>query len=352
MNRHRTSRRQFVAGTLAAGGMWLGTGCGKNDPNRREVVVYSSIDDVYARAMAEAFTTRTGIEVRLVTDTEETKSTGLLNRLIAEGNRPQADVFWSGDAMRAAILKQRGLARPILSEELKAYPDEHRDPDGQLARFSARLRVLLFHRDRVPESSRPKSIHDLAHPRFRGRSCLANPLFGTTSMHAAALFETLGESAARQFFQSLDSNDVRMLSSNGEVRRRVASGEFDLGLTDSDDASVALLDRQPVGFVLPDQDGMGTLLVPSAAVLIQSGPHPAEGQRFIDHLLSAEGEQFLADSSAAQIPLRRGLATPPMFGRPLTDLRTLNLDPDRLGRRLAELQDGFLRDWVASRMAR
>jgi len=352
MNRHRTSRRQFVAGTAVAGWALLGGGCGDHAPGRREVVVYSSIDDVYARAMAEAFTTRTGIEVRLVTDTEETKSTGLLNRLIAEGNRPQADVFWSGDAMRASILKQRGLARPIVSEELKAYPDEHRDPDGKVARFSARLRVILFHRDRIPDSERPTSIHDLGKPRFRGRACLANPLFGTTSMHAAALFETLGETAARQFFGALDSNNVRMLSSNGEVRRRVASGEFDLGLTDSDDASVALLDRQPVGFVLPDQDGMGTLLVPSAAVLVQSGPNPSEAQRFIDHLLSAEGEQFLADSTAAQIPLRRGLATPPMFGRPLAELRTLRMDPDRLGRRLTDLQDGFLRDWVAARMSR
>lgn len=66
-----------------------------------EVVVYSSVDDVFARPIAERFQKQTSINVKLVPDTEETKSTGLLNRLIAEKNRPVADVFWSGDPARA-----------------------------------------------------------------------------------------------------------------------------------------------------------------------------------------------------------------------------------------------------------
>jgi hypothetical protein len=56
---------------------------GDGGDNGGEVVVYTSVDDVHARLIAERFTKDTGIEVRLVADTEETKSTGLLNRLIA-----------------------------------------------------------------------------------------------------------------------------------------------------------------------------------------------------------------------------------------------------------------------------
>ncbi len=68
-----------------------------------EVVAYTSVDDIFARPIAEKFEQETGIKVKLVTDTEETKSTGLLNRLIAENKRPRADVFWSGDPIRAAF---------------------------------------------------------------------------------------------------------------------------------------------------------------------------------------------------------------------------------------------------------
>ena len=57
-------------------------GCGSTQSE--EVIVYTSVDDVFARPVAERFEQATGVVVRLVPDTEETKSTGLVNRLIAE----------------------------------------------------------------------------------------------------------------------------------------------------------------------------------------------------------------------------------------------------------------------------
>ena len=85
---------------------------------------------------------------------------------------------------------------------------------------------------------------------------------------------------------------------------------------------------------------------------LKSGPNPDPARQFIDFLLSEEGEQLLAESSAAQIPLRTGLPTPAFFGRALADIRLMSVDPDALGRRLTLLQDGFLRDWVSIQMSR
>ena len=86
------------------------------------VVVYTSVDDVFARPIAEQFHRETGVEVAIVPDTEETKSTGLLNRLIAEKDRPQADVFWSGDPVRAAILKRKGISAAYRSPLAAGLP--------------------------------------------------------------------------------------------------------------------------------------------------------------------------------------------------------------------------------------
>ena len=44
------------------------------------------------------------LTVRAVFDTEENKSTGIVNHLIAEAFAPQADVFWSGDPVRPFLL--------------------------------------------------------------------------------------------------------------------------------------------------------------------------------------------------------------------------------------------------------
>jgi ABC-type lipopolysaccharide export system ATPase subunit len=96
------SRAATLAALLAAPGAAVAT------PG--EVVVYATVDDIFARPIAERFTASTGITVKLVPDTEETKSTGLLDRAIAEKNGPQADVFWNGDPIRAEILKLCGMS--------------------------------------------------------------------------------------------------------------------------------------------------------------------------------------------------------------------------------------------------
>ncbi len=314
---------------------------------KNRVVVYTSVDEVFAEPICRRFEQQTGIHVDLVPDTEETKSTGLLNRLIAERSRPQADVFWSGDPVRAAVLKAKGVSAPYESPAAKGLPPQFSDSAHYWTSFSTRARVLIYNKKLVTDNQKPTSVFDLTSPRFRSKACIANPLFGTTSMHAAALFQVLGDEKARQFFQALVANGVKILSSNGEVRRRVANGEFVFGLTDTDDVNVAIQEGKPVGFVFPDADGMGTLLVPNAAVLIAGAPHGENGRRFIDFLLSPETEAALAACEAAQIPLRADVTLPKNFPYPTVDqIKAMEVDYERLGRKLEEISTGFLKQWV------
>ena len=320
-------------------------GCSQAPDTPGEVVVYTSVDEVFARPIAEQFEQETGIRVRLVPDTEETKSTGLLNRLVAERARPQADVFWSGDPVRAAILKSNGISEPYRSPHAEGLPALYSDSEGHWTGFSARARVLIYNTTLVPESERPTSVMDLLDQRFAGQTCVANPLFGTTSMHAAALFQVLGEESARDFFERFIANGGTILSSNGEVRRRVAAGDFALGITDTDDFNVAFQEGKPVGVVYPDREGIGTLIIPNAAVLIAGAPNPAGGKQFIDFLLRAETETALASSAAAQMPLRAGVAVPDHV-RPAASITAMQVDYAALADELERLSDGFLKDWV------
>ena len=330
-------------GSLAAVcGVALLAACGGHDDT---VVVYTSVDEVFARPIANGFEHETGIRVLLVPDTEEAKSTGLLNRLIAEQDRPQCDVFWSGDPVRAAVLKARGIAAPWQPSGASGLPARFSDPEGCWTGFSARARVLLYNRDRVSADQAPRSVLDLADARYAGAACLANPLFGTTSMHAAALFEVLGEERAQRFFADFARQGGKIVVSNGEVRRRVASGECAVGLCDSDDAHVAVLEGKPVEIVYPDAEGMGVLLVPDCAVLIAGAPHERNAKRFIDWLLRPETETALAASEAAQIPLRPGVPAPAGVPR-LEDLTVMPVDYGRLATRLTQLESGFLATWV------
>ena len=241
------------------------------------MVIYTSVDQVFSEPVFRSCGERTGLEVRAVFDTEETKSTGVLNRLLAESAHPQADVFWSGDPVRPFVLADRGLVEQYVSRDAATIPSEFRSADGLWTGLAARARVLLVNADLVVPADEPTSVRDLADPRWRGRTAIANPIYGTTTMHAAALFDIWGDAAAQEFFESLRSNEVRVAASNGEVKRLVTAGEVAFGLTDTDDARQALLDGHRVRVVYPDQSGMGTLVMPTSVVLLQERSAPGAG---------------------------------------------------------------------------
>ena len=347
---------QTVVRTLARAAslslvLLLACGCDRGDGTsgktsaKQAVVVYTSVDDVFARPLAERFQRETGVEVKLVPDTEETKSTGLLNRLIAEKDRPVADVFYSGDPMRAGVLKLKGISQPYRSPAADGLPKQFSDPDGHWTGFSCRARVIIYNRDQIPAGREPTSVLDLNDPEYRGKACIANPLFGTTSMHAAALFAALGPEKARRFFEDFAANGGKILSSNGEVRRRVASGEFALGLTDTDDYNVARKEGKPVGVVYPDKDGMGTVVIPNCLVLINGGPNQEQGKRFIDYMLKAQTEQALAEGDAAQMPIRAGVPVPQHVVT-LDRIKPMPLDYAALAADAERVTTEFLKGWV------
>jgi iron(III) transport system substrate-binding protein len=325
---------------LAASALLAGVGCRQS---AREVVVYTSVDQVFSEPVFREFERETGIKVRAVFDTEETKSTGVLNRLLAERASPQADVFWSGDSVRPFVLIRQDLVAPYVSPEAAKTPALFKDPGGLWTGGAARVRVLLVNRNLVPAADRPRSLRDFIAPRWRGQTAIANPVFGTTTMQIAALFTAWGDDVAQSFLSGLKANGVRVASSNGEVKRLVSTGEVAFGLVDTDDASEALKDGAPVDVVYPDQDGAGTLVVPTSSVLMKGSPHPENGKRLIDHLLSARTERALG-LSAAHLPLRADVDPAPGVRR-VSEIRAMAVDYGRMGETVERIQP-ILRQWA------
>ena len=156
----------------------------------------------------------------------------------------------------------------------------------------------------------PQSIFDLADPKWKGQVAMADPRFGSTSFHVAALYALAGDDKMDEFFRRLKANGVRIVEGNSVVRDLVARGEVKTGLTDTDDVNVAIENGQPVGMVLPDREGLGVPVMPNMVSLIAGAPHPEEARKLIDYLLSADVERQLAQSEAVQIPLHAGVPGP------------------------------------------
>lgn len=316
-------------------------GCG----HQKEVVVYCTVDQVFSEPIIKGFEKETGIKVKAVYDTEETKSTGVLNRLIAEKNNPQCDVFWSGDPLRNNILKEKGITTSYQSEATERIPAYFRDSDNQWIGFSARARVLIYNKKLISKDSIPKSILDFTLPKYKGQFTIANPLFGTTTFHIAAIFGAIGDSIAEAWMDGMKANGVIVATSNGDVKSRVMKGEIAFGLTDTDDAFEAKKESDDVAYIFLDQqkNGLGSLIIPNAISAITGSPNSDEAKLFIDYLLTKQIETKLA-VSCAQMPLIKGTQRPENIPS-LDQIKPMRVDYDHITLKLEAIQE-WLKKWV------
>ncbi len=319
-------------------------GCGeKKEKSLKEVTVYVSEDQVFSEPILRDFERETGIKVNAIYDTEESKSTGVMNRLIAEKNNPQADVYWANEPIRAEVLKQKGISAPYVSENAKQIPSVFKDPDGYWIGFSARARVFIVHNRVDPQ---PLGIAAYNDPATKGKSVIANPLFGTTTAQIAALYTVWGDKKAEEFMQKLKQNSVAISTSNGESADFVAGGVYDFSLVDSDDAVNRMRSGKPVTMVYPDQEagGIGAFIVPNAAVLIKGAPHSKEAGVLMEYLLSKETERKLAYADCAQIPLHPGVKMPPEL-KPITAIKVMQVNYRDVAEKMIKIQP-FLKGWM------
>ena len=253
-----------------------------------EVVLYTSIDEPYVRPLVQQFQKQTGIAVKLVTDSEATKTAGLVEKIEAEKASPKADVYWGNEPFHTINLSRQGVLTSYQSPSAADIPSRWHDKDWLYASIGLRARMMVY-------STRPqyaqlvrsvRGIQDLTNPALKGRVGLCHPAFGTASGHFAAMYLVLGEARYLELMRALKANDLKLLGGNSVVADQVAAGALVAGITDNDDVANGKADGQSIDGVLCDQNGMGTLLIPSAIGLVNGAPHADNGRRLIDFLLT------------------------------------------------------------------
>ncbi len=338
----RTIFRFFVI-TIFLTAIVLVFACTNKKQGAKTVTVYVSEDQVFSEPVLKDFEKQTGIKINAVYDTEEAKSTGTMNRLIAEKNNPQADVYWANEPIRAEVLKQKGISAPYASPNAKDIPAVFKDPQGYWTGFSARARVLIVNKK---VKNKPTSISAYLDPRWKGKAVIANPLFGTTTSQIAALFTLWGDEQAKAFMMGLKKNKVAISTSNGESADFVAAGQYDFSLVDSDDGVNRMRQGKPVTIVYPDQgpNDIGCFIVPNAVVFIKGAPHPQTAKKLIDFLLSPQTESKLAFADCAQIPLHPNVKMPKEL-KSIEQIKVMPVDYAKVAQKMIEIQP-FLKSWM------
>jgi iron(III) transport system substrate-binding protein len=288
---------------LVCGVLIMLAACDRGEPT---VVVYVSADDYVARPILDEFQRHTGVQVLMVCDTEARKTTGLLERIRAERHAPVADVLWSSAVFGTVELATAGLLAPHVSQHTEAWPAAWRDAGRQWYAFSPRPRVLVYDPARLQQAELPATWMDLADPRWKDEIVMADPRFGTTGSHLAAMRWWMnGDARWHTWLAAMAANDLRILpGGNAAVVDAVRAGEAMLGATDADDVRAANRAGATLAMVpLPHGDAAGPMMTPNTVAIVQGAPHPATAARLADWLLSADVARMLANSVSGNVPL-------------------------------------------------
>ena len=257
------------------------TACRDRSGLSSEVVVYTSQDQVYAEPILSNFTQRTGIKVRAVYDSEAVKTVGLVNRLMAEKNSPQCDLFWNNEEMRTRQLEAAGVLRQT----------------NGFASFGYRTRRLVVNTNLMKLADAPTNLAALTNKALYGKVALAYPLFGTTSTHFLALRQAWGEAQWLAWCRALQASKPFVVDGNSVVVKLVGKGEAWVGLTDSDDVLAGQGDGMPIDSILLKEDGF---VIRNTVAVIRGAPHPAAAQRLLEYLTSPETLKTLKAAGAVE----------------------------------------------------
>jgi iron(III) transport system substrate-binding protein len=272
-----------------------------------EVIVYCAQDQTYAEPILHEFEQETGIRVRALYDSEAVKTVGLANRLLAERQRPQCDVFWGNEEMRT-----RQLAALDVWSAAEGF-----------ATFGARVRCLVLRTNEPDLPELPQSLLELTNAVWRGRVAIAFPQFGTTATHFHVLRQVWGEARWRRWCQGLVSNDTLVLDGNSTVVKMVGRGEAWIGLTDTDDVLAGQREGLPVarGRDLPET----LLFIPNTVGIVRGAPHPQHARQLSAYLQQPETVNRLLNAGAiqyAEIPSAGRSVLQPDWPRLLADLES------------------------------
>lgn len=285
------------------------TACGPEP----DLVVYVAHDQIHAEPLIQKFEKETGLVVEAAYDTETNKTIGHVNRIRAEKNRVRCDVFWNNEVGHAVSLATEGLLAKHESENGADIPDHFKDAEGRWYGFGARARVLICNTELV-DPDEVKGMTSLLEERFEGQVGMARPLTGTTLTHMAALYDQLGEAGAEALLTDIkarnDAGKLDLTSGNATLMRKVREGKLAFGWTDTDDFNVAREGGYPVAMVAPDQNALGTMLIPNTIMILEGAPHADAAAKFVEWVLRKEFEAELAQSRSAQIPVRPDVPRP------------------------------------------
>ena len=275
-----------------------------------EVNIYSHRQPELIQPLMDAFTAETGITTNVAFVDK-----GMVERLVAEGDRSPADLVLTVDIARLTQIVDAGVTQAVQSDVLDAnIPAEFRDAGDQWFGLTARARIVYASKDRVADGA-VTTYEDLADAKWKGKICTRS---GTNDYNVALLSAYIahhGVEAAKTWAEGLKANLAK--KPDGGDRDQVKSiwaGECDISLGNTyymgqmvnSEEQKAWADS--VRIVFPTFEGAGTHMNVSGVAMTKSAPNKDAALKLMEWLSSDAAQKIYAETNH-EFPVKPGVAT-------------------------------------------
>ncbi len=260
----------------------------------QEVVVYSARNEQLIKPMFDAYTKKTGVNVKFVTD----KEGPLLARLEAEGVNTPADALLTVDAGNLWQAANEGLLRPIESKTLNSNIPAHlRDPQNRWFGLSVRARTIVYNTGKV-KASELSTYEALGDPNWKGRLCLrtSKKVYNQSLVammiaeHGPQKTEKIVDSWVRNLATDVFPDDTKLMES-------IAAGQCDVGIVNTYyfGRLIEKSPKLPLALFWPNQKTSGVHVNISGAGVTKHAKNPDGAVKLLEWLSSPEAQNLFSD---------------------------------------------------------
>jgi iron(III) transport system substrate-binding protein len=320
--------RLLLAAVAVLAAAAVAAGCGGGSSGR--LVVYSGRTQELVGPLLERFSEETGIAITV----QYGDSADLALQIAAEGDTSPADVVISQSPGAVGYLDGEGRLVRLPDRVLEAVPARFRADDGRWVGLSGRVRVVVYNTEKVDPSELPGSVFDLTDRRYRGRVGLA-PANGSFQDFVTGMRSLVGDDRTLEWLQGMNDNLARTYASNLAIREAVERGEIDFGLVNHYYNEQAKAERGdvPTENHFLDARDPGTMILTTAAAVLDTNDRGDEAARLVEFLLSREAQAYFSEVTF-EYPLAAGVE-PAVDLPPLRDIEAPRVDLSALGGGLA-----------------
>ncbi len=231
----------------------------------------------------------------------------VLERVRAERNRTQADLWWGAAHTTFQTAADENLLQPYRPTWADKVPADARGEKDLWYGTYETPEVIVYNRDAVKQEDAPRDWDDVLDAKWRDKVLIRNPnpsdtmraIFGAIIWRSYK--DTNSPAAGYDWLRRLDANVHEYTADGTLLMQKIARREGLISLWDLPD--VRLYQEQkhlPVAYVLPSS---GTPVITDGIAILRGAPHEAEARRFYEFVTTQESLAHAA-KNYYRIPVR------------------------------------------------